>query len=122
MKPKWTWSLFAALLLAAATLAALFLKPCQYYRFHAGTVYLVTNPQTLFNSVRPSPCLQFEVPRWAHASAWKPSADQVRQAIAKENLQLSPLEVEEVVRSCVSYREWRAKAAGAANRTPAGWL
>src|SRR5215212_576294 len=106
MKAKSTFFLVAALLLTGATTAALLLKPRHYYRFQAGRVYLVTNPQTLFNSLRPLPCLQFEVPRLGRANSWKPSADQVRQAIADANLQLSPQEIEDVVRSCVSYREW----------------
>ena len=119
MKAKSTFFVAAALLLIGATTAALLLNPRQYYRFHAGRVYLVTNPQTLFNSLRPPPCLQFEVPCLARANSWKPSADQVRQAIAEENLQLSPQEIEDVVRSCVSYREWMANAEpnGAANRS-----
>src|SRR5260221_9182039 len=102
MKAKSTFFVAAGLLLIGATTAALLFKPRQYYRFQAGRVYLVTNPQTLFNSLRSPPCLQFEVPRSARVSSWKPSADQVRQAIAEENLQLGPQEIKDVVRSCVS--------------------
>jgi len=107
------------LFLGLATSVALWLKPRQYYRFHAGRVYLVTNPQMLFNGLRPPPCLQFEVPRLARASSWKPNPDQVRQAVAEQNLQLSQQEIEQVVRSCVSYDEWKANAepGGPANRS-----
>jgi len=118
MKAKRRLFLASVLLLIAVGLAVLFLRPREYYRFHAGRVYLVTNPQMLFNSLRPPPCLQFDVPRWARAASWKPSADQVRRELAAGSTQLSPQEVEEVVHSCVSYNEWNAIAerSGAANR------
>ena len=94
-----------ALILAVS--AFLVFRPRQYYRFQGGRVYLVTDPNMAWNSLRPAPCLEFEVPIIARATTWKPTPQQVRDAIAQEgNLRLSEEEITRIVQSCVSYDEW----------------
>ena len=82
--------------------AVLHFLPRHYYRYAGGTVYLVDNPNTVWNGLRgQGPLLQFEVPLFAHADLWNPSPEQIRRELVKSNPDLSEEQISRIIQCCV---------------------
>jgi hypothetical protein len=76
--------------------------PRQYYRYHAGYVYLVHDPNTCWNGLGKAPTLQFAVPLFADAKSWTPAPEHIRKELRRFDADLSELEVSRIIQSCVA--------------------
>src|SRR5260221_12194408 len=100
--------LLLGMIAGAAIAVALYVAfdPRPYYRYGNGRVWLENNPNAVWSGLLSSPVFQFRVPLFAGARNWKPTAEQVREALRPStNLQLSEEEISLIIRSCVSCEE-----------------
>ena len=74
----------------------------QYYRYQAGRVYLIRDPNACWNGLRGSPTLQFAVPVFADASSWTPSPEQIRKELLRSDPALSEPQIVSIIHSCVA--------------------
>ena len=84
-----------------AVLATLHFIPRQYYRYHAGRVYLVEDPNVWWNGLGKAPTLQFTVPLFADARSWRPAPAQVRRELSRFHANLTEQEITVIIRACV---------------------
>lgn len=76
--------------------------PRQYYRYHAGRVYLVQDPNVCWNGLWKAPTLQFAVPLFADAKSWTPAPEQIRRELQRFDAGLSESEISRIIQSCVA--------------------
>lgn len=87
--------------IALLTSVTVHFLPRQYYRYHAGSVYLVDNPTVCWNGLWKAPTLEFSVPLFANARTWTPAPEQVRQQLSQFHESLTEQEVAGIIQACV---------------------
>jgi hypothetical protein len=71
-----------SILLIMIWLGVMAMRPTYYYRYHYGHVYAGQFPAIMSGVRGEGPYLEFKIPFFCPVGLWKPSARQIREALA----------------------------------------